>query len=94
MRNLKFSGNLYGTFVYLEQVSKRKAEKLWSEGRTIYMQSSNFHPLGVWSQAHEIQKTEENNPEDFEKIVNAFTYYNCITSQTGKYATFYINTAR
>ena len=27
---------------------------------------------------------------DFEKVVNAFTFYNCINNETGKYASYYI----
>ena len=60
MRNLQFSGALYGERVTLQQINKPAALKLFTAGGTVYLQSSNFHPLGVWSQAMDITlDTEE-----------------------------------
>ena len=48
MKNLQFSGNLYDERITLKQVSKTTAKKLFCAGETIYLQSSNMLPLGVW----------------------------------------------
>lgn len=95
MRNLSFTGNFYGDRITIEQVQKRTAKKLFDAGEDIYIQSSNFHPFGVWSQCIEInnkwsQCIEVNNKEDklFDSIVNSFEFYNC-NSEAGYYTTFY-----
>ena len=85
MRKLNFSGTFYGEKITIEQIQKRTAKKLFNSGETVYIQSSNFHPFGVWSQCIEI---DNKNGESFEFIVNSFEYYNC-NSETGCYATFY-----
>lgn len=55
MRNIQASGQLYGEQVTVKQISKRKAEKLFIEGKTVYLQSSNMHPFGVWQSLCPIQ---------------------------------------
>lgn len=59
MRNLQFTGNLYGKQITLKQVQKRTALKLFCKGEVIYIQSSNFNPLGVWSHAIPIELDAE-----------------------------------
>lgn len=85
MRNLTFTGTFYGETITIVQVQKRTAKKMFNNGETIYLQSSNFHPFGVWSQCIDINNK---NGETFNSVVNAFEYYNC-SNETGKYATFY-----
>lgn len=85
MRKLNFTGTFYGEVITIEQVQKRTAEKLFNSGETIYIQSSNFHPFGVWSQCIEINNK---NGDSFESAVNSFEYYNC-NNEAGKYAVFY-----
>jgi len=48
MKNFKFSGNLYGEYKTLQQINKRTALKLFSAGETIYLQSCNMFPFGIW----------------------------------------------
>lgn len=85
MRNLNFSGTYFGEVITLEQIQKRTAKKLFNSGETIYMQTSNFRPFGVWSQCIDINNK---NGETFESLVNSFEYYNC-NNESGRYATFY-----
>ena len=87
MRNLQFTGNYYGETITIKQIQKRTARKLFESGETIYLQSSNFHPFGVWSQCHDIKK-DINNNDSFDSIINAFEYYNC-NNEMGLYASFY-----
>lgn len=90
MRNLQFTGEIYGKIATIQQVQKRTAKKLFESGETIYLQSSNFHPFGVWSTCYDCNKDNvNNNGETFENIVNNFEYYNCQNNETGKYSTFY-----
>ena len=87
MRNLQFTGIYYGETITIKQIQKRTARKLYESGETIYLQSSNFHPFGVWSQCIDIKK-DINNSDSFDSVINAFEYYNC-NNETGLYATFY-----
>lgn len=85
MRNLIFTGVLYGEQITIKQIQKRTAKKLFDAGEDIYIQTCNFRPFDVWSSCAVI-----NNKEDdaFSAIVNNFEYYNC-NSETGYYTTFY-----
>jgi hypothetical protein len=51
MRNIEATGQIFGQTVTLKQISKAKAKKLFAEGKTIYLQSSNMRPFGVWQTA-------------------------------------------
>lgn len=91
MKNFIFTGKLNGETITLKQVQKRTALKMYNNGSTIYLQSSNFHPFGYWSNVVHINKENQNcNGESFDKIVNSFEYYNCQNKETGLYTTFYI----
>jgi hypothetical protein len=48
MRNITATGNLFGEAITVKQISKIKAAKLFSEGKEIYLQSSNMNPFGRW----------------------------------------------
>ena len=90
MRNLQYTGKLYNETVTITQVQKRTAKKLFEAGETIYLQSSNFHPFGVWSRCMDTNKNNVNCVGyTFETVVNDFEYYNCTCNETGKYTTFY-----
>jgi len=51
MRNIEQTGTMYGEVVTLSQISKPAARKLFAVGKEIYLQSSNYNPIGVWSNA-------------------------------------------
>lgn len=85
MRNLIFTGDYHGEIITILQVQKRTAKKLFESGETIYIQSNNLHPLGVWSRCFEV---DNKSGGTFETIVNNFEYYNC-NGETGLHATFY-----
>lgn len=84
MRNLIFTGNYFGEVITIKQVSRTTAKKLFNGGQRIFIQSSNFVPFGVWSNAIELNKEY-----DFEEQCNNFKYYNCSNSETGLYITYY-----
>lgn len=87
MRNLTFTGNLYGETITLQQIQKRTAKKMYENGETVYLQTRNFSPFGVWSQCFDVDKERSAN-ESFDSVINAFEYYNC-NSESGLYTTFY-----
>jgi len=83
MRNLEFTGMYYGENIRLRQVSKVTAKKLFKKGDPVLIQTSNFHPLGVWSKAIALDKGYE-----FDAQINNFKYYNC-SSEMGRYVAYY-----
>lgn len=89
MNRLTFSGVMYGENITLNRVQKKTAKKLFTQGETIYLQSSNFVPFGVWTQAIPIKRNEDGILRKFEDIVNSFEYYNTSYEQ-GYYTSFYI----
>jgi hypothetical protein len=87
MRNLKFTGQLYGRTVTLQQISKPTARKLYDAGEEILLCPCNMNPLGVWSQGFPVKQDQE-NPVSFDSVVTEFCWYNT-DSERGKYPTFY-----
>lgn len=91
MRNLEFSGEYYGKHIAIVQVQKRTALKIFLTGGRILIQSSNFHPFGLGSQAHELYFDETcgvPKEEYFIQTVNSFKFYNCC-AEAGSRVTFY-----
>ena len=85
MRNLEFTGKYFGEVITIKQIQKRTAKKLFNSGETVYLQSNNIHPLGVWSRCFEV---DNKSGGTFESVVNSFEYYNC-NGEAGSYAVFY-----
>lgn len=74
-----------------KRINKTTAKCLYAAGETLYIQSCNLLPFSYWTHPAVINKERlENDLTTFDKFVNAFEYYNCINSETGKYAAFYI----
>lgn len=70
------------------RVSKATARKAYDNGQAVAITARNTHPFNVWGTTSTYAGGDGCTP--FENIVNAFEYYNCINSDTGKYAAFYI----
>jgi len=73
----------------VRQIQKRTARKLFYEGETIYLQSSNLHFDNIWQFACDINKSRASYGETFDTICNAWVYYNC-DNERGKYIHFYV----
>ena len=69
------------------RITKRAAFTAYKNGCTVYFCPVNLAPGTMWKP--EIPITND-SPRKWEDIVNAFEYYNCINSETGKYTAFYI----
>jgi hypothetical protein len=84
-----------------KQVQKRTAERMFSEGKTIYIIHCKANPYSPWIQfcdlsQERLQLKDDYVPECdgistelFRKQINAFEYYNC-NSELGTYASYYI----
>jgi len=59
MLNIQSTGSHYGEVITVKQISKAAAKKLFAAGETVYLQSSNMHPFGVWQQLYPIQLDKE-----------------------------------
>lgn len=70
------------------RVSKRTARKAYNNGQAVAITPRNIYPFNVWGTTSTYAGGDGCTP--FEDVVNAFEYYNCINSDTGKYAAFYI----
>lgn len=79
----------------MKRINKRQARKAYESGKKIYFIPCKLNPYyldGVFM----IPEQKASNPESeynyrFDELVNAFEFYNCINSETGKYTAFYID---
>ena len=95
MRNLQFTGTLYGQRVHLKQVSKKAAKKLFDQLQTVLLIPCNMHPLGSWMQGFPVNKKELTEKYErtviFEELTVNCEFYNC-NKEMGKYLTYYLVT--
>ena len=48
MKNIQQTGQMYSETITVKQISKVKALKLFADNKTVYFQSSNMRPFGIW----------------------------------------------
>ena len=70
------------------RVDKRAARRLYNAGMDIVIISDNFRPFTMWGCECLINKSNLDN-YDFDKYVNTFEIYNCVSCETGYRAAFY-----
>jgi len=91
MRNLEFTSYSSKKSTHIVQVSKPTALKLFLAGERIFIQTSNYHPFGAWSQALEINFDKScgvTKESYFADITGSFEYHNC-SYKAGYYVIFY-----
>lgn len=71
------------------KVQKRTAEKLYNEGKKIYLLPSNTRLENAWFKPIEISIYDNHEIKEFNLRVNEFVYYNC-NYELGRYTHFYI----
>lgn len=72
------------------RVTKKKAKKLWEEGKEIYLCPVKMRPSNdAWSGVFRYAKEEEEG-RGFDNVVKYFTVYNCNLNETGYYPAFYV----
>ena len=81
-----------------KRINKNAARAAYMDGLTVIICPCNLRPTQY---AHRINRKDREQlvideigvKNDFNNRVNSFEYYNCINSETGKYAAFYIEEA-
>lgn len=71
------------------RISKAMARKLFNNGTPVYILPCKVRLDNAWFKPAMINRNNLDN-ESFEKIVNAFEYYNCNYNELGKYASYYL----
>lgn len=73
-----------------KQVRRDTALKIFMDGKKcLFMIPCKCFP-STWMPFYDVLPEEGRTKEDFERLVNAFEYYNC-NKETGKRAAFYIS---
>ena len=75
----------------LKRISKSEARKLYNNGIDISIVPCNMRPNSMWYSG--IWYNGNISDINFDTLVRDFEIYNCIDSETGKYAAFYIELA-
>lgn len=65
------------------RVTKSAARSLFRNGEDVFILPCNMRLGNMWMRPMPIP-----GDEDFDKTVNAYTYYNC-NAETGRYCSFY-----
>lgn len=66
----------------MEKMNKAAARKMWNESKEFWITACNMRPeCGLLIDPVRVDG-------DFDKMVNAFTYYNC-SNETGRYPAYY-----
>jgi len=84
MKNMYFS---YNGFKF-KRITKKTAKACFRTGFDVVFCPVNLRPFTMYHFESVINAARVN--DGFENVVNAFEYYNCINSETGKYTAFYI----
>lgn len=71
-----------------KRVTRTTAKKLYNMGKAVLLVPCNLNPDGLFVGLYDLRKKESETP--FETAVNAFEYYNCTNTETGRYTAFYI----
>lgn len=69
------------------RITKTEARRRFDSGEAIAICASNLRPGAFWYPECTIKKRGAHDL--FENKVNAFEFYNCINSETGRKAAFY-----
>jgi hypothetical protein len=77
----------------LRQVQRRRALKLWTSGRSVYMLASNMRPDNIWEGPCLMPAWdgETDGKTAFTRMVYDFMYCNC-DAERGRYVQFFTGT--
>lgn len=79
-------------YIGYKRINKAKARKEYNNGNVVFILPCKVRFNNEWIQPCIVSKDFYDN-EDFDKIANAYKYYNCQYNETGKYASYYIKEA-
>ena len=73
-----------------KRISKVAAKNIYNNGGTVYACPVNMNPIhSYYNMTAKINK-QDLGGLDFNKVINRYTYYNCINNQIGLYPAFYV----
>ena len=73
----------------MKKCNAQKARRLYYEGKNIYIIPSKVRIPNMWIDFFQMNvKDQENEKDDFQKRLNAFSYYNC-NNELGNRIHFY-----
>lgn len=74
-----------------ERIDKKAARIAYNNGLTVIFCPVNLRPGSPFLLDMPINKNNQNcTGQTFEQVLNAFEFYNCTSSETGRYTAFYI----
>lgn len=98
MRKLEFDGYI--------RINKTQARKAYNAGKDVYMVPCKMRLFNPWQVPYIASKENRFKPiasdgfntiiprnDEFDTIVNCFSYYNCNYNELGKYPAYYIKEA-
>ena len=71
------------------RISKAKARAAYNAGLELVLCPVNLRPGAPWHPEIAVSK-ERSESESFERVLNAFEFYNTRDTETGRYTAFYI----
>ena len=71
------------------RISKATARELFENGNVVGICPVNLNPSSFWGGMCEFQKGHKCENWGFDDFVNSFVYYNCQTTENGKYPKFF-----
>lgn len=80
------------------RITKWKAKGYFAEGKDVYMLPNRLSPANIWMPPALMTRPDDedgeihNNANLFERIENAYSYYNC-NFEVGDYVSFYVRDA-
>ena len=89
MKKLQFTDKNGVTY---ERINKRKAKRLYNDGKTVILCPVNIRPFGFCNFQGSFNRNNCGTDflfENFEKLVDFYEHYNCNHCKTGYYAAFY-----
>lgn len=80
----------FHSFGKYRRIDKRVARRLYDAGEDVLFIPCNMRPDNMWGLGIVENKYLLGQEETFDKLVNAYTWYNC-TNETGRYVAFYVD---
>ncbi len=88
MNNYTFTSN---NGVRYTRISKPAARKIYDNGGAVYVCPVKCSPVNEFWQTGTIIDNPAADPDRaFDKVINAFEFYNCGYNELGRYAAFYV----
>lgn len=78
----------FHSFGKYRRIDKRVARRLYDAGEDVLFIPCNMRPDNMWGLGIVENKYLLGQEETFDKLVNAYTWYNC-NNETGRYIAFY-----